>query len=111
MKDITTIQNTIFNFIIIISYLLYFSVAIGLSTLAPEYLITLQYWTKIYISLFLMYRFNFLRKVEFIEFDRKIAFSAGFFLFTTTLFDQIIKYFPFLKKISTEKNCNDKSDS
>jgi len=98
-KDITSIQNTIFNIVIILSYILYFLIAFGLSTFAPEYLITLQYWTKIYISLFLIYRFNFFRKVEFIELDRKVAFSAGVFLLITTLFDHIIKYVPFSKKI------------
>lgn len=98
-KHITSIQTTIFNSILILSCILYFLIAFGLSTFAPEYLINLQYWTKIYISLFLIFRFNFFRKVEFIDLDRKIAFSAGVFLLTITIFDQIIKYVPFAENI------------
>ena len=105
-KNITIIQNTILTSIIIISYILYFLIAFGLSTFAPEYLITLQYWTKIYISLFLIYRFNFFRKVEFIELDRKVAFSAGIFLLTTTIIDQLIKYVPFAGKIYVNSSNN-----
>jgi hypothetical protein len=84
------IQNTIFNYVIFISYFLYFIIAFGFSTSAPQYLEDLQYWVKIYISIFLIYRFNFFRKIQFTELDRKVAFSAGLFLFTTTIFDQIL---------------------
>ena len=98
MKDLTDFQNTIFNYVIIISYILYFLIFFGLSTSAPEYLETLQYWTKIYVSLFLMIRFNVFRKVQFTDFDRKVAFNAGFFLLTTTLFDQIMNFLYAFKK-------------
>lgn len=84
------IQNTIFNYVIFISYFLYFIIALGFSTSAPQYLEDLQYWVKIYVSIFLIYRFNFFRKIQFTELDRKVAFSAGLFLFTTTIFDQIL---------------------
>lgn len=83
-------QNTAFNYIIIFSYLLYFIIALGLFSNAPHYLTTLQYWVKIYISLFLIYRFNFFNKVKFNELDRKVAFSAGLFLLSTTIFGQIL---------------------
>jgi hypothetical protein len=88
--DLYEIQNTAFNFIIFISYFLYFLIVIGVSAKAPQYLEDIQYWVKIYISLFLIYRFNFFRKIQFTELDRKVAFSAGLFLFTTTIFDQIL---------------------
>ena len=92
MSDkITTIQNTIFNYVIFITYTLYFLIIFGISTRAPEYLETLQYWVKIYISLFLVIRFNFLRKVTFTELDRKVAFTAGLFLLTTTIIDKIVR--------------------
>ena len=55
-----------------------------------QYLETIQYWVKIYISLFLIWRFNFFRKIHFTDLDRKVAFSAGLFLFTTTIFNQIL---------------------
>jgi hypothetical protein len=103
--DLYNIQNTIFNYIIFISYFLYFLIALGVSSTAPQYLENIQYWVKIYVSLFLIYRFNFLRKIQFTELDRKVAFSAGLFLFTTTIFNQILD--AYLKKIShkyTQKN-------
>jgi hypothetical protein len=62
---------------------------------------------KILIALFMIYRFNSYRKykIQFTELDRKVAFSAGLFLFTTTIFNQILD--AYLKKIShkyTPKN-------
>ena len=89
-NNIYNFQNTIFNYIIFASYFLYILIALGLSASAPQYLETIQYWVKIYISLFLIYRFNFFRKIQFTELDRKVAFSAGLFLFTTTILNQIL---------------------
>jgi hypothetical protein len=74
-----------------ITWLLYFAIALGISVNAPEYLNTLQSFLKIYISLFLIYRFNPFRKVKFTELDSKIAFSAGVFLLGTTAIDGIIQ--------------------
>jgi len=45
----------------------------------------------LYISLFLIYRFNPFRRVKFTGLDAKIAFSAGVFLLGTTAIDGIIK--------------------
>lgn len=84
------IQNKAFDYTIIISYILYFIIALGLSGSAPQYLHILDYWIKIYISLFLIYRFNFFQKIKFTDLDRKVAFSAGLFLFSTTIFGQIL---------------------
>ena len=89
-SDLYNIQNSAFNIIIIISYILYFAVALGLSASAPQYLETLQYWVKLYISLFLIYRFNPFRSITFNELDRKVAFSAGVFLLSTTIFNHIL---------------------
>jgi len=89
--NITSVQNTIFNYVIFITYTLYFLIIFGISNRAPEYLETLQYWVKIYVSLFLIIRFNFLRKITFNNLDRKIAFTAGLFLITTTIIDQIVQ--------------------
>lgn len=70
----------------------------GLSANAPEYINTLQYYLKIYISLFLIIRFNNFRQIQFTELDRKIAFNAGVFLFSATLLNQFVQYFrPFFK--------------
>ena len=90
-KDLTSIQNTFFNYAMIITYILYFLIAIGLNTTAPQYLTTLQFFIKLYISGFLIFRFNYFRKIpQFTDFDRKVALSAGMFLLTTTLVDHFI---------------------
>ena len=84
-------QITIFNYVIFISYALYFIAIFGIYSNAPEYLADLQYYVKIYVSLFLIWRFNWFRTVQFTELDKKIAFTAGLFLLTTTFIDEFIK--------------------
>jgi hypothetical protein len=90
---ITKFQERIFDFVFYLSYLLYFLVALGLSANAPDYLSTLDYYVRIYVSLFLILRFNPFRNVEFTELDKKIAFSAGVFVLATTTLNQILENF------------------
>jgi hypothetical protein len=97
-KELNDFQLNIFNFIVIITWILYIFIALGLSVQAPEYLDTLQYYVKIYVSLFLMYRFNPFRHVKFTNLDGKIAFTAGALLFTTTYINAIIQRY--IKEIS-----------
>jgi hypothetical protein len=98
-SELDEIQSLLFDIFIVISYLLYALITLGISIKAPDYLNELDYYIKIYISLFLLWRFNIFRKTKFTELDKKIAFSAGFFLFTTTAIHQIlIKYLINIKK-------------
>ena len=90
-KSLYDFQNVMYNIIIYVTWILYILVSLGLSLNAPEYLDTLQYYVKIYVSLFLIYRFNRFRRVKFTELDAKIAFSAGVFLLATTAITDIIK--------------------
>lgn len=94
-------QDIFFNIFIVISYILLIFSFLGLSNNAPKYLKTLDYYIKIYICLFLILRFNPLRQFDkFTNLDRKIAFSAGLFIFTTTeLNNYIIDIKDFLKKM------------
>ena len=85
------IQERFFNLFIIISYTLIFVSFLGLSSLAPAYLENLDYYIRIYICLFLLWRFNpFRKEVTFTDLDRKIAFSAGLFILTTTALNQYL---------------------
>ena len=87
-------QSRFFNLFIYTSYALLFISALGISQTAPKYLDYMEYYVRIYICLFLMWRFNPLReKVEFTELDRKIAFSAGLFILTTTALNQYLEQF------------------
>jgi hypothetical protein len=97
MTNIHKIQEKIFTFVIIINYILYFAIILGVSINAPDYLSSLDYYVKIYISGFLLLRFNPFRKVEFTELDRKIVFSSAIFIFTTTAINSLL--ITYLKKI------------
>jgi len=87
-------QENLFNIIIYVTYFLVIISSLGLSESAPKYLQSLDYYVRIYICLFLMWRFNPLRThYEFTDLDRKIAFSAGAFILTTTALNQYLDYF------------------
>jgi len=84
-------QNKLFDIVLYISWILYFLIITGISVSAPKYLNTFDSYVKIYVSLFLLWRFNFFkRNTQFTDLDRKIAFSAGLFLFATSALNQIL---------------------
>ena len=92
--DLHNFQDNMFDLIIYITYLLIFISSVGISETAPKYLDNLDYYIRIYICLFLIWRFNPLRKsYEFTDLDRKISFYAGFFILTTTALNQYLVYF------------------
>jgi hypothetical protein len=80
-----------YDLVVYITWFLYIIIALGLSANAPEYLDDLQYYVKLYISLFLIYRFNPFRRVKFTGLDAKIAFSAGVFLLATTAINSVLQ--------------------
>ena len=93
-KDIHTFQEKVYDIVVVIIYVLYFIVALGLDERAPIYLKHLDNFIKIYISLFLIYRFNPFRETKFTELDRKLVFSAGVFVLATTTINKLIsRYF------------------
>lgn len=93
-KHINKIQERLFDIIIYTSYFLIILSSFGLSETAPKYLQSLDYYLRFYICLFLIWRFNPLRtSYEFTDLDRKIAFSAGLFILTTTALNKYLEYF------------------
>jgi hypothetical protein len=104
-ENLHLIQTLFFTFFITISYLLLFISALGISDKAIIYLNDASYYVRIYICLFLIWRFNPLRKhYEFTDLDRKIAFSAGLFILSTTALNKYIeivknKAYKILKKV------------
>jgi hypothetical protein len=90
-KNIHIFQINVFNIILYLTWILYIAILFGVSSKAPEYLDDLQYYVKIYVSLFLIYRFNPFRRVKFTGLDAKVAFSAGVFLLTTTTINSILQ--------------------
>jgi len=89
-KQLYNFQYLAFNSFIISSYILIFLTTLGLSTNAVVYLNIMDYYIRIYICLFLIYRFNPFRKIEFNDLDRQIAFSSGLFLLTTSALNNYI---------------------
>jgi len=84
-------QEMLFNLVIYVTYILVVVSTVGLSENAPRYLSIIDYYIRIYICLFLIWRFNPLRSsYEFTDLDRKIAFSAGVFILTTTALNQYV---------------------
>jgi len=102
-KNIYDVQNRAFDIFIYTSWILYFAILLGVSVNALSYLDNVDYYAKIYVSLFLLYRFNVFRKITFTELDRKIAFSAGLFLFATTALNEVLTRYldPIKSKISS----------
>jgi hypothetical protein len=83
-KKLHRFQTIAFNFIVALSWILYISITLGLTFAAPQYLNYLNSFVRIYVSLFLIYRFNPFRQIKLTNLDAKIAFSAGVFILGTT---------------------------
>ena len=91
-------QYKFFDTIIKLTYFLTFISVLGISTYAPQYLETLNNFTRIYVCLFLIWRFNPIRdsrfnplrasKTVFTNLDRKIAFNAGLLILSTTIINK-----------------------
>jgi len=96
-------QENFFDIIVGISYILLIATSLGTSIKAQQYLDDIYYYIRIYVCLFLMWRFNPLRSTcEFTNLDRKIAFYAGTFILTTTVLNNyIVNYQEKLKKWTT----------
>jgi uncharacterized BrkB/YihY/UPF0761 family membrane protein len=90
-RDIHMFQDKLVDLFQIVTIILYIVIALGLSTLAPQYLSDLQKYLKIYISLFLIYRFNRFRDVKFTDLDRKIVFDAGILLIGSDIINYLLK--------------------
>jgi hypothetical protein len=92
-KFLHNIQDQLFNLFIFISWSLIIISAFGFSD-TPKYFSNLNYYVSIYIFLFFMWRFHpFKSHYEFTNLDRKIAFSAGLFIFTTSALNQYLLIF------------------
>ena len=87
--NIRETHEQFFNLIIYFSYFLYFVAYFGLISKAPQYIQLLQTFVKLYISLYLVIKFNYFSNSSFTKFDRKIVFNAGLFLLTTIIFGDI----------------------
>lgn len=95
IKDLNKFQEIAFDIFVIVSYILVIISFLGLSTRANVLLSQMDFYVRIYICLFLIWRFNPLRSYyEFTDLDRKITFTAGVFILTTSV---LANYLPTIK--------------
>jgi len=86
----------VFDGAVLFLHVVYIAVIFGVVEAEPAYLKNVDFGVKVFMSLFLCWRFNPLRKIHFTDFDRRVVFSAGIFLFTVTivntyLLDYVVK--------------------
>jgi hypothetical protein len=73
-----------FNFILVSAY-------IGIGISKPLWMTTVDYYLKIFVSLFLLYRFNpFRQRIMLEDLDRRIIFTGAIIIFTSTVLNQIL---------------------
>ena len=90
-QNLHSFQEHVFDIVFVILYLLIVISALGFSNDAQKYVEQIDYYIKIYVCLFLIWRFNPLRHADkFTDLDRKIAFNAGMFIITTTALKQYL---------------------
>lgn len=91
-------QEIAFNIFIATSWSLIMLNSIGILTEYPQAFIKVAFYVKIYVCLFLIWRFNPIRhflfhnKIIFTELDRKIAFSAGLIVLSNTAINNQLAY-------------------
>ena len=102
----TSWHHDFFIYGMYLSYILFIITLTGMLYIDPVYLSTLRIILKYYVCAILLIRFNpFVKrsnKASDIEFNRRIAFSAGIFLLLTTTVTSIME--GYLKNIFTTPN-------
>ena len=84
----------IYKNILYLSYALTVVVILGITSYAPQYLTLLRETIKIFVTGFLIIKFNpFVKKTILSDFDREIIFSGAIFLLLTTTAITTIEYY------------------
>jgi cytochrome c biogenesis protein CcdA len=84
-------QDYWFNIYITLTYILIVISFIGISSNSSKYLNYLNYYVKIYVCLFLLWRFRpFRENHKFTDLDRKVGFTAGLLILTTTILNNYV---------------------
>lgn len=88
-----SLQYKLFTLFLILFYAFAILSALGLYSNAHAYVETMDYYMRIYICLFLIWRFNPFSKHRFDELDKKIVFMAGMIILSTTALNQYLIMF------------------
>lgn len=84
-------QEKIYDNVIFFSYVLLFLSYFNIYNNAPHYLEIINYYINMYITIFLIYRFNPIQNKKPNSLDKKIAFHAGIILFSNSVTGILIK--------------------
>ena len=89
--DSIKIQFILYQIIICICYILFGISVLRLSKDSEKILHSIEYYVRIYGTLFLIWRFNPFRKIIIItELDKQLVFSTAFFLLSIILLNKIL---------------------
>ena len=92
--------GSVFEITVFLIHVGYIALAVGMLSEEPVILGVIDYWIKVFVGLFLLYRFNPYVHIKFTDFDRKVIFSAGMFMFVTTVVNSyLISYVKEVKDI------------
>ena len=92
----------LFHWFDIITVLMMFIFIYGFVFNTPFIFIQINFIIKVLIAFYLMYKFNdFRERITFTTLDKKICFSAGFYIFVFSFADLINSYFIKLREIPT----------
>jgi|SaaInl5LU_22_DNA_1037371.scaffolds.fasta_scaffold04282_3 hypothetical protein len=84
-------QERIFDLFVVFTYVFYGSAMLGATFIRPEWFLSADYFAKIYVASFLIYRYNpFAKTVVFTSMDRKVGFHAGLFILITLFTKSIL---------------------
>ena len=90
----------LFHWFDIITFVMIFIFIYGFVFNSPFVFIQINFIIKVLIAIYLMYKFNdFREKIVFTTLDKKICFSAGFYIFVFSFADVINSYFIKLRQI------------
>ena len=96
---LTNIQHFIIDWMGYITAIIFILLLLGIIQTRPSYFVEAVFLFKLFISLYLMYRFNNFRKnIKFTEIDRKVCFLAGGYLLLVTFADLIQEYIVKIKE-------------
>ena len=88
------LHNLLITMFIYITYSILLIYTLGFFDKGKEYLTILDSYMKIYVSIFLIIRFNPFSNNKFNDLDRKFAFTSGMLILSTTAIAQLgEKYF------------------
>ncbi len=86
------ITERAFDLTVLGLHIAYVAVVVGIVQHEPAYLETIDFWVKVFMSVFLLWRFNPFMHIKYTEFDRKVGFSAGVFLFVVTVVNKYLTW-------------------